>query len=251
MIHRLGTADVDADPFPHYVLQQVFPDEYYQTLLRHLPGSAAYDNLYEVTTLKLDHFRHRDQKDVNAGWNDLLSGEAKTFWNGFNEWFLSPELARSVLQTFAAPMRARFGEAASWPEISVEVQLIRHRAGFFLQPHSDANSKLVVLLIYLPQDDSASDLGTSLYRPKDPAFACAQSKHYPFEDFVRVKTAPFRPNSMLAFFRSDQSFHGVEPLSENAMAACNRDLLQYVIYDRQARQAQLARRLAAIEEAAR
>ena len=28
-----------------------------------------------------------------------------------------------------------------------------------------------------------------------------------------MKTAPYKPNSLLAFVRSDLSFHGVEPLS--------------------------------------
>ena len=252
VVERLRASDVVVDPYPHYYLEHVFPDDYYQTLLRHLPGSTAYQNLYEITTLKLDHFRYRDQKDINAGWNDLLPGEPKVFWNRFNEWFLGPDLARAVLHTFADPMRARFGDEASWPDISVEVQLIRHRAGFFLQPHSDANSKLVVLLLYLAPDDSARHLGTSLYRPKDPTFSCPKSAHYPFEDFVSVKTVPYRPNSMLAFFRSDRSFHGVAPLSEEDTTTCNRDLMQYVIYDEQARQAQLrARRLATTREAAK
>jgi hypothetical protein len=60
-----------------------------------------------------------------------------------------------------------------------------------------------------------------------------------------VKTAPYRPNSLLAFERSDSSFHGVEPLAEQDVVACNRDLIQYVLYDKSARLAQLeARRLA-------
>ena len=111
----------------------------------------------------------------------------------------------------------------------MESQLIRHRAGYFLGPHSDLYTKLVVLLIYLAPDESAAHLGTSLYRPKDPGFTCPNSAHYPFEDFVRVKTAPYKPNSLLAFLRSDVSFHGVEPLSEQDVTACSRDLIQYVL----------------------
>jgi hypothetical protein len=132
----------------------------------------------------------------------------------------------------------------------VESQLIRHRAGYFLGPHSDLHTKLVVLLLYLAPAESAAHLGTSLYRPKVPGFTCPNSIHYPFEDFVKVKTAPYKPNSLLAFVRSDVSFHGVEPLSEQDVAACSRDLIQYVIYDRRAREAQLvARHLDAAKEA--
>jgi len=249
VVGRLRAARVVPDPFPHYCLDDFFPADFYRELLAHLPGGDAYQNLFEITTLKLDHFRHRDQRDLGDGWTDLLDGDLKAFWDGFNEWFLGPELARAVLASFAGPLGEKLGAEESWPPVSVEAQLIRHRAGYFLGPHSDLHTKLVVLLIYLAPDEGAAHLGTSLYRPKDPGFSCPHSAHYPFEDFDRVKTAPYRPNSLLAFVRSDVSFHGVEPLSEQDTAECGRDLIQYVLYDGPARAAQLReRRLAAAAE---
>jgi hypothetical protein len=241
-VSRLQGAKVELDPFPHYCLEQVFPDDYYRLMLRHLPANDVYNNLYEVTDLKLDHFRHRDQRDMDRGWTDRLPIEQRIFWNLFNSWFLSEEFARAVLESFS-------GARDSWPAVSVESQFIRHRAGYFLGPHSDLYTKLVVLLLYLAPDDSAKHLGTSLYRPKQVGFSCPNSKHYPFEDFVRVKTAPYRPNSLLAFVRSDVSFHGLEPLSERDVElTTGRDVIQYVIHDKAAREAQLkARRLAAQE----
>lgn len=226
-IDRLRTARIDLDPFPHYFLEGVFPDDYYRELLQHLPASDVYDNLYEVTDLKLEHFRHRDQRDMNDGWTERLAADLKPFWDSFNEWFMGPDFARAVLESFSSPR-------TSWPEVSVESQFIRHRPGYFLGPHSDLYTKLVVLLIYLAPDNSAEHLGTSLYRPKNPTFTCHASKHYSFEDFIRVKTAPYRPNSLLAFMRSDVSFHGLEPLS-----TAGRDVIQYVIHDKQVREAQL------------
>lgn len=239
-IGRLRDAKVESDPFPHYFLEGVFPDDYYREMLRNLPASDVYDNLYEVTDLKLDHFRHRDQRDMDHGWTDRLPTAQKSFWNEFNSWFMSDELAHAVLASFPRE---------SWPEVSVESQFIRHRAGYFLGPHSDLYTKLVVVLLYLAPDNRAEHLGTSLYRPKQPGFSCPHSKHYAFEDFIRVKTAPYRPNSMLAFVRSDISFHGLEPLSEQDVdRTAGRDVIQYVIHDKAAREAQLeARRLAAQE----
>jgi hypothetical protein len=242
-IERLHAAMVDIDPFPHFYLENVFPDDYYQELLRNLPSTDVYDNLYEVTDLKLDHFRHRNQRDMDAGWIERLPSDLRPFWTSFNKWFLGPDLARAVLGSFR-------NQRSSWPEVSVESQFIRHRAGYFLGPHSDLYTKLVVLLIYLAPDKSAEHLGTSLYRPKDPSFTCPDSKHYPFENFIRVKTAPYKPNSLLAFMRSDISFHGLEPLSETDVATEGRDVIQYVLHDKHAREAQLrARRLATAERA--
>ena len=240
VVKRRGRSS--SDPFPHFYLEHVFPDDYYQELLRNLPSTDVYDNLYEVTDLKLDHFRHRDQRDMDAGWTARLPADLQPFWNSFNEWFLGPDFAQRCPRT---PFTLN---ESSWPEVSVESQFIRHRAGYFLGPHSDLYTKLVVLLIYLAPDNSAEHLGTSLYRPKDPSFSCPDSKHYAFEDFIRVKTAPYKPNSLLAFIRSDISFHGLEPLSETDVASEGRDVIQYVLHDKQAREAQLrARSIAAAE----
>jgi len=248
-IKRLLDAKVLLDPYPHYCLDNVFPDDYYQLLLEHLPASGSYQNLYEVTTLKLDHFRHRDQRDMNDGWTNELPSEHKSFWDSFDSWFLGDDLAQAVLQTFPDQMRTRFGE--QWPSVSVESQLIRHRPGYFLGPHSDLHTKLVVLLIYLAPDESTAHLGSSLYRPKDPGFSCPNSTHYQFADFIKVKTAAYKPNSLLAFFRSDVSFHGLEPLSEVDVQNSGRDLIQYVLYDKAAREQQLhERRLAEARQGA-
>ncbi len=244
-VNRLRSAQVEREPFAHYVLEDVFPDDYYRLMLRHLPSSEVYDNLYEVTDLKLDHFRHRDQRNMDRGWTDRLPIEQRVFWNSFNSWFLSEEMAQAVLESFSS-------ERESWPAVSVESQFIRHRAGYFLGPHSDLYTKLVVLLLYLAPDDGAEHLGTSLYRPKQEGFSCPDSTHYEFEDFVRVKTSPYRPNSLLAFMRSDISFHGLEPLSEaDVETTAGRDVIQYVIHDKAAREAQLEARRLAAEEARR
>jgi hypothetical protein len=229
MVSRLRAAAPIDEPYPHYVLDDVLPRDYYDALLAQLPDSGVYENLYEVTDLKLDHFRHRDQRDFSSGWTASLPAAQRDFWDAFHGWFLGPDLARAALASFGIDFSG---------EVSVESQLIRHRAGYFLGPHSDANTKLVVLLLYLAPDESATELGTSVYRPKREGFGCPDSKHYPFEDFVRVKTAPYRPNSLLAFRRSDRSFHGVEPLRDDRP----RDLIQYVVYDKAARVAQLERR---------
>lgn len=235
---RLRNARVEADPFPHYYIENVLPEHYYNELRSQLPASDLYENLYEVTDLKLDHFRHRYQRDLNEGWTSALPPQLQSFWKSFNDWFLSPELAQAFLESFSEPLRPRIGERGEWPEVSVEAQFIRHRAGYFLGPHSDLYTKLVVVLLYLAPDARAERLGTSLYRPKREGFSCPDSKHYAFEDFIRVKTAPYRPNSLLAFVRSDISFHGLEPLTETDVGFEGRDVIQYVVHDKAAREAQ-------------
>jgi hypothetical protein len=56
---------------------------------------------------------------------------------------------------------------------------------------------------------------------------------------------------LLAFFRSDVSFHGLEPLDRSDVQHSGRDVIQYVLYDKAAREQQLhERRLAAAKQGA-
>ena len=43
---------------------------------------------------------------------------------------------------------------------------------------------------------------------------CPGGPHYPFERFERMATMPFVPNALFAFLKTDNSFHGVEPIDE-------------------------------------
>jgi hypothetical protein len=97
---RLHTASVELGPFPHYYLEEVFPEDYYRELLQRLPASDVYENLYEVTDLKLDHFRHRDQRDMNEGWTERLPPDLKPFWDSFNKWFFASSSTGGIT-TFA------------------------------------------------------------------------------------------------------------------------------------------------------
>ena len=87
IIERLQTSETTPDPYPHYFLENVFPDEFYWSLLQHLPGGGAYQNLFEITTLKLDHFRFRDQRDLGDGWTTSLPDELRNSSDEFNSWF--------------------------------------------------------------------------------------------------------------------------------------------------------------------
>jgi hypothetical protein len=73
-------------------------------------------------------------------------------------------------------------------------------------------------------------MGTSLYLPNDPNFTCPGGPHYPREQFSRLHTNPFLPNSMFAFFKTNNSFHGVEPVGD---PGTKRWLLLYDIFVRE------------------
>ena len=85
-----------------------------------------------------------------------------------------------------------------------------------LGAHTDSVNKFVTFLFYIPSDNNLSNIGTSLYKPivdidsnKHRHFTTEQTK----QNFIKVKTCPFVPNSLFLFPRTKSSFHGVEEVN--------------------------------------
>jgi hypothetical protein len=130
------------------------------------------------------------------------------------------------MSKFGQYMTERFGAGPA--SLRDEALLVQDITNYKLGPHTDTLRKVITLLFYLPKDTSQAHLGTSIYRPKDPAFRCPGGPHHPHDQFERLETMPFLPNSLFAFFKTDNSFHGVEPVAD---PDTRRWLLLYDLYD--------------------
>jgi hypothetical protein len=122
-----------------------------------------------------------------------------------------PVLRRAVFGKLAPDLAERFGIAESQvPEMecAYEVRLVRDTEDYRIKPHPDGLNKIVTMQLYLPQDESTLDLGTSVFR---------RHKRLIGGSFEEVKRFPFRPNSGYAFAVSDgptrKSWHGREPIT--------------------------------------
>ena len=104
---------------------------------------------------------------------------------------------------------------------------MRDFTAYAIHPHTDSPHKLISLLFYLPRDASMRALGTTIFRPIDPAKRCEGSARHPFSEFRKVATMDYVPNALFAFLKTDFSFHGVEPIHERGI---ERNLLLYNIY---------------------
>lgn len=93
----------------------------------------------------------------------------------------------------------------------VKIKLCRDFPGYSIGPHTDGPKEKITALLYLT-DHEIPGAGTSLYVPKVEGFTHDGSEHLDVKDFTKVNQANFSPNSGFVFVRSDNSFHGVEPV---------------------------------------
>jgi hypothetical protein len=211
-LYQIANAPLRLHPFPHILVREVFEPALYRAMLEHLLPPELMQPIKQVRSVGSEYSEQRFVFPLAPEPLGKLPPPYLGFWEGFAAWLLDLPLAYALLDKFAPFVRERFG--AEPPVFYNESMLVDDRTQYSLGPHTDALNKLITLLFYLPADASRPHLGTSIYAPRDPAFRCPGGPHYPFEMFERVVTMPYVPNTLFAFFKTDNSFHGVEPLRD-------------------------------------
>lgn len=201
--YALGNAQVKKWPFSHFYVENAFPHDFYRQMLGFLYKKEDYQG----------GTQYKGRKFAD---NSMIPGL---------EFMLGPEFMKAVITPFQGEFNRRFVGKTFTPR--VDLRLIRDGKGYSIGPHTDAAWKVLSLLFYLPDDYSHQECGTSLYVPKQRGKVCPGGPHHKFEDFNLVTTVPYRPNSCMGFWKTENSWHGVEPVE----ADFNRDVLLYNIYE--------------------
>ncbi|MBS0334346.1 MAG: hypothetical protein JSS35_16380 [Proteobacteria bacterium] len=208
ILYTINNAPIRTFPYPHLWVPDVFPAGLYDQIQANLPGHDAMSPISEVRPVR--GYKERFILQLGkANQMERFSPSQRAFWDAFGAMVLSGRLMRTMITKFRPQLAERFGNE----KVSLfdEAMLVEDQTNYALGPHTDSPAKVVTVLFYLPKDDSLKPNGTSIYAPKDPTRRCPGGPHYRREEFDRVATMPFVPNSMFAFPKSDQSWHGVEP----------------------------------------
>lgn len=211
LIYKLANVRVQTYPFPHFYIPDIFPSDFYAGLARHVHGLQTFTGDPEGRY----HGRRFAPRDT------LPEGLAGLTTKRF---------MRAALSVFQPQAAERYGSNPM--EVIADTRLIRDGKDYFIGPHTDGKWKLISLLFYLPIHRMYEQHGTSIYLPRNPKFTCEGGPHHNFADFIRIYTAPYLPNSLFGFWKTNQSFHGVEPVTQDFQ----RDVLLWNLYDSKSEQ---------------
>ena len=225
VLYKIANAPISAFPFPHIYVRDIFPESFYRELRAHLPPAEAFHDLKALGRVGSGYPDTRLVLPVTPDHIQLLAEPFRSFWSEIAQWMLRGGFGQMMLSKFDQFVQQRLGDPRNL-EFFDELLLVQDYSTYSLGPHTDTPRKVLSFLFYLPPDDSLAHLGTSIYVPKDPAFLCPGGPHHPFERFDRMVTMPFLPNTLFAFFKTHNSFHGVEPIKETSV---RRDLMLYDI----------------------
>lgn len=224
--YKIANKQINIFPYPHLYINNIFTDSFYSQIINHLPHFDQLKTLSDVRPVHKGAYEERFALNLDDKSLGVLSDKNYLFWSNFRKQFLSGGIKNFLLTTkFSAYVEARFPD---FKELYFydELLLINDTLNYSLGPHTDSPKKVMSFLFYLPSDESQIELGTSIYIPKDGSFTCAGLTHHLHDDFIKIHTNDFLPNSVFGFIKCNNSFHGVEKIVSDE----RRWVLLYDIY---------------------
>lgn len=212
VLDRVATAKIESDPFPYSVIDGVLPDDYYAEVLANFPAPDSLRPIGDTGRVPKTAYRERNVVLFTDDEFCRMTEAQQRFWRGFASWMYSDLFLNAFVMKFHQMLEPRLSNIlaeADGLKARGDAMLVNDQTNYAIGPHTDAPHRLVTFLFYLPGDTSMRELGTSVYRAKDPNFVCWGGPHHPFEKFDLVRTVEFLPNRLLAFPKTERSFHGV------------------------------------------
>lgn len=213
VLGRLANTPVTAAPFPHVVIDDFLPADYFAEALRQFPAMKSMRALSETGRVGKNDYRERMTTLFTEEDFARLEPEQSAFWRELADWMYSDTFLHAFVDKFMPALEPRIERvqaAEGRLQVRGDALLVNDQTNYAIGPHTDAPHRLVTFLLYLPPDDSLRDLGTSLYAPKDPSFTCWGGPHHRHDQFTQTGRVEFIPNRLLAFPKTERSFHGVE-----------------------------------------
>lgn len=219
----LTEATLHLHPFPHLVVDNVWPEPFYDALLKGVPPPELF----------ADRPLNKRRLVVPFEWSHQYGARV---WNFLVQEVLDRVVAPVLVQKFKQPL----GEwlLANWPLPSdaptehVKFQstdgriLLRHR-GYVIPPHRDPKWGLITCLMYLAKPGDSEAWGTQLYSVEDDVEAPSVAAYWIKAERCRLeKDVPFRRNSMLIFLNSAGA-HGARIPMEAEPADLERYMYQF------------------------
>ena len=220
LLETLAGNLAENEPFSHFYLKNVFPDDIYARMMEQLPDSKYYTPLSTENYHNAAGQSTRDVFALDGEHIAALPESQRELWDAIGETMKSPELKKLVFEKLAVDLAARFHvprEETSRIFGIPKASLFRDTDGYEIAPHPDGRAKVVTMQLYLPADRSQLALGTALYVRRLHSLKGIYSWQGRFQ---KVKQFEFQPNSGYAFAVSNswhkKSWHGRESLPEGS-----------------------------------
>lgn len=147
------------EPSPHFEFSNILPIDLYTELLERFPSKECFQPLMHQDAMMKDGGSSRGEIYLSHNELSKLDEENKIFWLSIGDIFRS-ETLRKTLQD-------KLGLKGS---IVAKPSLYQDRSGYQIRPHTDISTKAITMQIYLPNDTTLENYGTTFYSKEESSF---------------------------------------------------------------------------------
>ena len=210
-------------PFTTFHAENLLPAALYTQLADDFPHE---DWFVDGTVGEKRRFGTHASPEVFLQFRSAFSG-----WDAFMRQFETPEFLKDLYPLIYQSLRSSRGYLGSRPwvlaesvglsalltrqPVEISFEFSRIPRGGLVFPHTDSANKLLSLIIYFPDSSWKESYGggTKFYRALDPALEQSWNSGFMTLDNLEVfEEAPYKPNYLVGFIKSSNSFHAMDPL---------------------------------------
>lgn len=189
-------ADLQHDPFPHAVVDDLLPGDLYACLLKGLPPVELFAD------------RPTNKQQLVVPFR-LAPAYSQQVWRHAAAVVVPECVVPAVIEKFRAPLDEWIG--LNWPAVdpgsiafhSSDGRILLRRRGYRIPPHRDPKWGFITCILYLARRHDSDAWGTQLYTVDGDVEARGASPHWiDLAQCRHVADVAFRPNRMLVFLNS-------------------------------------------------
>ena len=206
----VARAQLEPDPFPHIVIQNLLPDDLHSELIRALPSNAF--------------FKTQDMTRQELEVPFVFAPEySRVVWGMFFTKVIAEAMVPALTEKFRPALddflRTHWPQIGSMAEAGITLRvsnsrLLLRRPGYVIKPHRDPRWAFLTCLVYLPQTAEHQVYGTQLYRLRhEPELTHSSPLWVDRSACELVKDVPAHRNTAVAFLNGTGA-HGASVPSD-------------------------------------
>jgi len=223
----IAATPIETDPYPHIVVDKLFPEDFYKLLRKAIPPPAFFGDRDPI----------KQNLRLPMSFGPKLSVRVMNF---LEEVVASQAICPAVIEKFDELLQPHYDSlfgserrerARRLSQSISNGRVMLRRPGYHLAPHRDPKRSMITCLLYFAGTKDSEEYGTHIYRVADDRESSFAQTYYPEESGSRcelVKTVPYRSNTMLVFLNATGGAHGAS-IPVDASAALERYSYQFYI----------------------
>lgn len=126
VLERIAAAPVLPEPFPHCVIDEVFPEQFYEAIIDYWPQEESWQPLSETGRVSPGAYSARQVVLMDPDGFASLDEGRRAFWaQQVASWLLAPEFRARVMAKFALKQADAAGDAL----------IVSDRSTYAIGPH--------------------------------------------------------------------------------------------------------------------